>query len=116
MLRASSAAAWSCVLAHGSTLISVGLGFLAQTYTHIKKSQACMQTDEQKHKDTYEHGRQGEDGDGAGRVSRPGERDRQKERDAGRAGLSGETESVDTKGGLYCSCSVARRLSTPQIH
>lgn len=31
-----------------------------------------MQTDEQKHKDTYEHGRQGEDEDGAGRVSRPG--------------------------------------------
>lgn len=31
-----------------------------------------MQTDEQKHKNTYEHGRQGEDEDGAGRVSRPG--------------------------------------------
>lgn len=59
MLRVSSAAAWSCVPAHGSTLISVGLGFLVQTYTHIKKSQACMQTNEEKHKDTYEDGRYG---------------------------------------------------------
>lgn len=53
----SAAAACSCVPGHGSTLISVGLpGFLAQTYTHIKKSQACMQTDERRHKDTYERG------------------------------------------------------------
>ena len=62
MLCASSAAAWSCGLAQGSTLISVGLGFLVQTYTHVKKSHACMQTNGQKHKDTYKHRRNGEDG------------------------------------------------------
>lgn len=76
-----------------------------------------MQTDEQKHKDTYEHGRQGEDEDGAGRVSRPGERDRQKERDAGRAGLSGETESVDTKGGslLFLQCGQEAQYPTDPL-
>lgn len=56
MLWESSAAAWSGVPAHGSTLISVGLGFLVQTYTHGKKSQACMQTNEQTHEDAYKHG------------------------------------------------------------
>lgn len=69
----SSAAAWSCVLAHGSTLISVGLGFLVQTYTHVKKSQACMQTNEWEHKGTYENGRHGEDRGDAGRRNQPGE-------------------------------------------
>lgn len=57
VLWVSSAAAWSRVPAHGSTLISVGLGFLVQTYTHGKKSQACMQTTEQTRNGTYEHGR-----------------------------------------------------------
>lgn len=61
VLSVCSAAAWSCGLAQGSTLISVGLGFLVQTYTHVKKSHACMQPKEQKHKDTYKHGRKGED-------------------------------------------------------
>lgn len=115
VLCACSAAAWSCGLAQGSTLISVGLGFLAQTYTHVKKSHACMQTNEQKHKDAYKH-RRNEDWSDEGRVNQPGEpreMERQKERDGGRAGVRRAMARADTKGGLYCSCKMWPRGIVP---
>lgn len=72
VLGACSATVRSFGLAQGSTLISVGLGSLVQTYTHVKKSHACMQTNEQKHKDTYKK-RWNEDWGDAGRMNQPAE-------------------------------------------
>lgn len=88
MLWVSSAAAWSRVPAHGSTLISVGLGFLAQTYTHGKKSQACMQTNEHTRKDASEHG------------SMEGKRMcRETQKDGGRSAARWEMAREDAEGG-----------------
>lgn len=42
-------------------------------------------------------------------MNQPGEsreEERQKEWDGGRAGVRREMASVDTKGGLYCSCKM----------
>lgn len=108
VLGACSAAIWSFGLAQGSTLISVGLGSLVQTYTHVKKSHACMQTNEQKHKDTYKQWRDEDRGD-AGRMNQPGEpreMEKQKEWDGGRAGVRREMARAHTKGVLYCSCKM----------
>lgn len=108
VLDACSATVWSFGLAQGSTLISVGLRFLVQTYTHVKKSHACMQTNEQKHKDTYKH-RWNKDWGDAGRMNPPAEpreMERQKQWNGGRAGLRREMATADTKGVLYCSCKM----------
>lgn len=104
VLWVSSAAAWSRVPAHGSTLISVGLGFLVQTYTHGKKSQACMQTTEQTRNGTYEHGRW--------RINQSAGRDKRME---GGLKRDGRWRERAQRGGLYCSGKIWHACAVPCI-